>query len=815
MLISYKWLNDYLQIKKNGKPVEINPDELESILTETGLEVESVTPFESIKGGLEGLVIGEVLSVEKHPDADRLTLAKVLYADEPVDIVCGAPNVKAGQKVVVAPVNTTIFPIKGEPFKIKKAKIRGIASYGMICAEDEIGIGENHDGIIELPRDVEVGIDAKSYYKPETDWIFDIALTPNRSDAHSHIGVARDIAAYLKINSDYDVALINPAIPEPAITENKLPIDVTIENTKACPRYAGIVLSGITVKPSPEWMKKKLIAIGVKPINNVVDITNFILHEYGQPLHAFDYDKIKGHKIIVKTSRDEAQFKTLDGDTRKLHRDDLVICDQKNAMCIGGVYGGFDSGVKDETTTIFLESAYFDPVFIRKTAMRHNLRTDAAMRFEKGIDPQMAVTALKRAVSLLSEYAAAMTASPVIDVYPNPVKPATVKLSIAYVHTLCGEKIPVETMISIFEALGIEILDRNENEMTVEVPTFKTEVTRPADLVEELLRIYGFNNISIQSEFRPVIKVDMDRDINKYREIAANYLADTGFNEMVSWSFARSELLQKAGMSNETDVRLFNPLSADLDTMRPGLMSSVMQVVQYNHNRKNIDLKLFELGRSYHKINGQFDEREHLVLAMTGNVQPESWENENTTVDFYTLKSRVVNLLRKLGLEKYTFQPLEDNHFEYGLTASSYQGDIVKLGLVRKELAKVFGIKKEVWFADFDWQVIEKEIANKKTRFEPISKYPAIRRDLAMIADDNIEYAALKLFAQKIGGKLLKEVHLFDIYKDKKLGEGKISYALSFVFQDKTKTLTDRGIDVIMNKLIAGYEKEFDVNIRK
>lgn len=817
MDISYNWIHDYLKISENGNPIMLKPEHLGEILTETGLELESITLYEPIPGSLNGLIIGKILSVEKHPNADKLTLTKVDTGNEnALSIICGAPNVAVGQKVVVAPVNTTIFPLNNEPFTIKKAKIRGVESQGMICAEDEIGLGTSHDGIIVLPDIAKIGQPASEHYNITQDWIFDIALTPNRSDAHSHIGVARDLMAYLKINTKYDIQL---NLPEPELDRNAahaLEIDVKVLNPEACPRYSGIIIENLAIDVSPKWLKDRLKSIGVKPINNVVDITNFVLHEMGQPLHALDFDKIKGQSIRVQTLAEGTAFVTLDGETKKLHGEDLIICDAENGMCIAGVYGGSGSGVSNETKTLFLESAYFDPVSIRKSALRHNLRTDAAMHFEKGIDPGMTVQALARAYELMKELAGGKLASPLIDIKQKEFKEHTIQIKLSYIHKLTGEYIDPVAIQNIFESLGINVLDKSGDDWELSVPTYRTEVTRPADLVEELLRIYGFNRISMDENFKPYIADHPSTLEGEVKSKVANYLTSNGFFENSTVSFSHSKQLEKTYKNGSNEiVTLENPISSEMDVMRPDMLNSTLQTLSYNLNRSNTQLKLFEFGRSYHKNGKDYFENYHLAIAMTGTFYTETWETNKRATGFFDMKTTVQNILKLCGLKNISFNTHEGYPLEYGQNIIHNQKSIGYFGKTLQGINTASGIKKEIWYADLNWKAIQKSSSKSSTVFEEIPKFPSIRRDLAMIIDRTVQYSEIESIVRKVGGKLLKDVHLFDIYEDKKIGDHKVSYAISFVFQDLSKTLTDKNIDKIMVKMIQEIESRLNISIRK
>lgn len=815
MKISYTWLLDYLLIDHSGTQMTLSPQQVTDMLTEIGLEVEELTHYEAIPGGLNGLVIGHVLDTWPHPNADRLKVTRVdIGHDEPSTIVCGAPNVAPGQKVVVATVGSTLYPTKGEPFTINKAKIRGEGSFGMICAADEIGLGEDHAGIMVLHEDAPVGQPAASYFKVFQDWVIEIGLTPNRSDAMSHIGVARDLVAHLNVNTPYTATLQLPKLQDietPAATH---PIHVSVEDNIACPRYAGLVFDELQIGSAPQWMTDRLEAIGVKSINNVVDITNFILHEWGQPLHAFDYQKIADHQIQVKKLPQDTSFVSLDGEERKLHEDDLMICNRDEAMCIAGVYGGLESGVTDQTETLFLESAYFDPIHIRKTALRHNLRTDAAMHFEKGIDPNLTLPALQRAADLLGRYAQATVASPLVDINPDPVEPATVVLTKHYLTTMAGEHLDDNKVTEILTSMGMHVVS-SADAFTVKVPTYKTDVTRPADVMEELLRIYGYNNIQTPEVMHTAISIHAREDVYAHRERALQYLAHNGFVECYNLSFTAGYQLIKAEQAKETDAVLLNALSAELDVMRPDLLYGMLQTAARNLNHRNDDLKLVELGRQYALGEDGFEEAHQLLLLITGQTGKESWESVASPVGYYDIKRPVVHLLEHLGVSHTDAQPVTGNTFTFGQQLLHQEQLLADIGLVNPKLAKHFDIKKPVYVARVYWDTVEALAQKAKIVFQPIPRFPGIRRDLALVIDKEVSYQDLEQLAVKEGGQYLQSINLFDIYEDKKLGEGKLSYALSFTFRDDKGTLTDKPVDKVMQRLIEQYAATFQATIRQ
>lgn len=812
MKASYNWLKSYLNI-------DIPVEELGDILTEIGLEVEGIDKHESIKGGLEGLVIGYVVERKKHENSDKLSVTKVdLGTGEPVQIVCGAPNVDAGQKVVVATVGTILYTEDGGSFKIKKSKIRGEASHGMICAEDEIGLGKSHDGIMVLAADATVGMSAADYFGIETDYIFDIGLTPNRSDATAHIGVAEDLAAYLTVNQNYTDGVKKPVVGDFKMGDNQLPMEVIIENKAAAPRYAGVCINNITIADSPDWLKSRLNSIGVRPINNVVDITNFVLHEFGQPLHAFDYDKIKGQKIIVKNLPEGSKFLCLDEVERELHIDDLMICDgDSNGMCIGGVFGGLTSGVSNNTTAIFLEAAYFEPMTIRRTSMRHTLRTDAAKVFEKGADPTNTVEALKRAVALIQEIAGGTVASEIIDLYPNPVEKNQITFAYANVNRLIGQNLSTEDVDNILAALNIEFVEKTETGGTVAIPTNKFEVTREADLIEEILRIYGFNKVDIPTAIKSSIVFSQNPNPYKTRNAVADFLAANGLNEMMNMSLIKTNYKTLLPIDENTLVFINNTSNQNMDLMRPNMIFSGLDTILHNQNYQNRNLRLFEFGKSYLKTEKGFNETEHLTIFLTGQKQEENWLNKDkATVSYYALKALVNNVLGRLGISGYQTSVVQDEIFAFGLKYHRGPQTLVTFGRVTGALTKQFSLKQEVFYAEFNWQNVFKALKKAKVTFQEIPKYPSVRRDLALVIDKNINFDDIAAVAYKNAKKILQDVNLFDVYEnEERLGKGKKSYAVSFVFQDASKTLKDKDVDKVMGKLIKTYEHKLKAIIRK
>ncbi len=799
MKISYNWLKQFIN-------TDLSPDEISQILTAIGLEVESVDKVQTVPGGLEGLVIGYVNECVQHPNADRLRITKVdVGAAEDIQVVCGAANVAAGQKVVVATVGTTVYPTGGEAFKINKSKIRGEVSEGMICAEDEIGLGASHEGIMVLQDDAPIGESAKEYFNISDDFLFEIGLTPNRADAASHLGVARDLAAYLRTSiSMPDVSAFKP-------DNHNLSIPVKVENIEACPRYTSVTLTGVEVKESPDWLKDKLKIIGVRPVNNVVDVTNYVLHELGQPLHAFDADEIKGAQVIVKNSSEGTLFTTLDDVERKLSSEDLMICNAESPMCIAGVFGGITSGVKRSTTRVFLESAYFNSVSVRKTSKRHGLKTDASFRFERGTDPEMTVFAIKRAALLLKELAGAEISSEISDFYPAPAAPFNVSVSYQNINRLIGEEIPQETIKSIIEALGISIVNETKDVLNLEVPPFKVDVTREVDIIEEVLRIYGYNNIAIPSQVRASLTNSVKPDKEAVQNQIADLLTANGFSEILSNSLTKSAYDQQP----ETAVRILNPLSSDLDTMRQTLLYSGLEAIAYNQNRKNADLKLYEFGKVYSTSDAGYSENFRFGIFITGRNFSQQWNHGNSQTSFYNLKGAVDAIIKRLNISGLSEGNFDSANFQQAHQYRKGEQTLVSFGLVSKIALKKLDIEKEVFFADFNWDLVLKSIRKNKITFKDVPKTPSVRRDLSLLINKDIAFSQLEAIALKSERSLLKEVNVFDVYEGEKLPENKKSYALSFLLQDEEKTLTDKQIDSVMSKLIGIFEKELGAEIRK
>jgi phenylalanyl-tRNA synthetase beta chain len=798
MKISYNWLKEFIDTDKS-------PEEISTILTGTGLEVESLEKVQAIPGGLEGLVIGHVKECSDHPNSDHLHITKVdVGTGEDLQIVCGAANVAAGQKVVVAVVGAYVHPLEGEKFKINKSKIRGEVSEGMICAEDEISLGTSHEGIMVLADDAIPGTLAKHFFKVSDDYLFEIGLTPNRADATSHLGTARDIAAFLKIS------IKKPDVSAFKVDNNSLKMDVVVENEQAAPRYSGVTISGIEVKESPKWLRERLAVIGVRAINNVVDVTNYVLHELGQPLHAFDADAIAGNKVVVKNCAEGTVFKTLDDIERKLSADDLMICDAEKPMCIAGVFGGADSGVKASTQSIFLESAYFNSVSVRKTSKRHGLKTDASFRFERGTDPDMTVFALKRAALLIQEIAGGTVSSDIFDHYPAPVASFEVEVTYRNIDRLIGQAINHDEIKAIITGLDIQIVNETTEGLSLKVPPYRVDVTRDVDVIEDILRIYGYNNIHIPTQIRASLNTSVRPDKDSVQNQLSDILTANGFNEIMSNS------LTKSAYSDDLDtaVKILNPLSSDLDVMRQTMLYSGLEAVAYNQNRRAADLKLYEFGKVYSVNDGKYTETQRFSIFITGANTEESWSQKGKTVSFYNLKSVVDGIIEKLNVSDITVEDSTCKKLAYGLQYMRGNKQLVKFGSVAAPALKKADVSKEVFYADFNFDLIITLARKNKIIFQDVSKFPAVRRDLSMLIDKSVSFGALKQIAQKTERKLLKEVNVFDVYEGDKLPAGKKSYALSFIIEDMEKTLTDKAIDSIMQKLIYNLEKEANAVIR-
>jgi phenylalanyl-tRNA synthetase beta chain len=807
MTISYNWLSDYL-------PETIEPERLSKILTSIGLEVESMETYENIKGGLKGLIIGEVLSCEQHPNADKLKVTSVnIGATEALQIVCGAANVAAGQKVVVATVGTTIYPASGEPLTMRVAKIRGVESFGMICAEDEIGIGTSHDGIMVLPTDIKVGTAAADYFKPYNDVIFEIGLTPNRMDAMSHYGVAKDVCAYLTHHNNKETKAKNIFTNQLIANNAHLPITVQIENTEACPRYAGVSISGVTVKESPDWLKNKLTAIGVRSINNIVDITNYILHETGQPLHAFDANEIKGQRVLVKTLAEGTKFLSLDEKERALTENDLMICDgDSTPMCIGGVFGGLTSGVKASTTNIFLESACFNATSIRKTSVHHGLRTDAATRFEKGVDISTTVYVLQRAAALIKEVAGGSISSEVVDVYTAPKEKTQVAIKYHYLKKLSGKNYHPDAVKRILTSLGFEVIKEGMDELRIAVPFSKPDISLPADIVEEIVRIDGLDNIEIPTSITISPAIDEMGVKENLKEKISNYLVGQGYSEIFTNSITNSKYFSEEVLA--TSVKMMNNLSADLDVLRPSMLETGLESLSYNINRRNTSLQLFEFGKTYHtKGVGSYNEQEHLCMYITGANHEDVWNEKSTAFNFYTTKGIAQAVIALAGFNNIQFEKTE----EVGLVIQIFVGK-KQVGLLQEidkgTLAK-FDIKQAAFFIDIDFSALVKLVTNNKITYKEVSKFPTVQRDLAMVVTNTTTFNTIEATIEKTKLNKLQQVRLFDVFESEKLGADKKSIAINFTFLDEEKTLTDKEIDGMMSKLVQQFEKELSAEIRK
>ena len=808
MKISYNWLKQFLQTDW-----EVN--KTSELLTDLGLEVEGVETIESIKGSLEGVVVGEVLTCVQHPNADRLKLTTVdLGSGDPVQIVCGAPNVAVGQKVPVATIGTMLYDDSGSGFKIKKGKIRGEESHGMICAEDELGLGASHDGILILDDKLKSGTKAADVFNIEVDQVFEIGLTPNRADAMSHYGVARDFRAGL-IQHGINLELITPSVSDFQVDERRLRIDVEVSKKELAPRYCGISIVDVEVKDSPEWIQNRLKSIGITPKNNIVDITNYVLHELGQPLHAFDAEKIEGNKVLVKTLESGTKFTSLDGVERELHSEDIMICDAaSNPLCIAGVFGGINSGVTEKTTSIFLESAYFDPVFIRKTAKRHALNTDASFRFERGIDINFTKYALKRAAILIKEYSNGKIASDVMDFYPEKMEDFQVFLSYENAFRLIGQEIDKETIKNILASLEIKISSETEGGIGLTIPSYRVDVQREADIIEEILRVYGYNNIKFSHKLNSSISFNNNKDI--YLEnIIANQLSSLGFNETMANSLTKEDYISLSkNLKTEFNVSMLNPLSNDLKVLRQSLLFSGLESISYNLNRKNNSLKLYEFGKTYHKYEHGYQEDKHLTLFISGARTKDTWTSSSQNSDFFYLKGIIMSILERLGISNLKTGPIKSDVFSEGIAFVLGKKKLVEFGVVNKQLLKEFGIKQEVLFADFDWSSMLSISGKKIIKVSNLTKFPSVKRDLALLLDKKVTFKEIYDLAFQSERNLLIDVDLFDVYQGEKLPEGKKSYAVSFVLQDKNKTLEDRQIDKIMQKLQQSFEKNLEAVLR-
>lgn len=818
MKISYNWLRQYIDL-------ELSPEETGKLLTDCGLEVESVEKQETVKGGLEGLVIGEVKTKSKHPDADRLSLTTVdIGTGTDLNIVCGAQNVAAGQKVVVATIGATIYPSKGEPITMKKAKIRGALSEGMICAEDEIGLGTSHDGILVLDPSAKTGTPAKEYFKIESDYLIEIGLTPNRADAASHIGVAKDLYCLLNwtlAENKYELQV--PSVNEFSSDSEGLQIskanktgniEVAVEDAASCPRYSGVSIKGIKVSESPAWLKQRLTSIGLKPINNIVDITNFVLHETGQPLHAFDAAKIKGNKVIVKKCQEGTKFITLDNAERSLSSDDLMICDSKDPMCIAGVFGGIHSGVSETTTDLFLESAYFSAGTIRRSGKRHGLKTDASFRFERGADPNITLYALQRAALMIRELAGGTIAPEVVDIYPATIEEKKIALSFHHCDRLIGKALDRNQVRRILELLGMEIVSAGQDALLVSVPTNRSDISQEVDLIEEVIRIYGYNNIEIPSVVHSSLSHAESPDREKLRNTISDLLCGMGFTEIMANSLTQSGYLELLPSAKGQEVELLNPLSPELNILRPTLLFSGLEAIAWNQNRKNNDLKLYEFGKCYRQTEDELQETSWFTLFMTGNRHMEHWKEKTTPIDFYSIKSAVGNILSRLGISNVIATEISDETITNGLNYSIGKKKLARFGWVNKSILRKMDIRQEVFFAELNWENLVGTYTHTSVRFREIPKFPTVRRDLALVVDKNTRFETLRTIAFHTEQELLRAVNLFDVYEGDKIESGKKSYALSFILLNDNATLTDKEVEDVMNRLISAYKEKAGAKIR-
>ena len=810
MKVSYNWLKEYIN-------TNLTAEELGKILTDTGLEVESVEKIEAVKGGLEGVVVGEVLICERHPDADKLKVTTIdAGLGEPLQIVCGAPNVAQGQKVAVALVGTTLYPKPDEILKIKVSKIRGIDSFGMLCAEDELGIGTSHDGIMVLDPSLKPGTPLAKVLELEDDYELEIGLTPNRADAMGHVGVARDIVAYLNFHQKGNFKVNYPSVADFSAT-NSLKIAISVEDVERCPRYTGTTIKNVQVKPSPVWLQKRLRAVGLSPINNVVDVTNYVMRELGTPLHAFDVRSLNG-KVVVKTAQEGDKFVTLDGAERTLRSSDLMITNGSEHLCIAGVFGGLDSGVKDDTTDVFLESAYFDPVSVRKTARAHGLHTDASFRFERGVDAELTLVALKRAALLIKEVAGGEITMEPADIYPVKMPNHKVLFRIDGCNRVIGNELSKVDIVSILTSLEIKVIEDHGNEIVLEVPAYRVDVTREADVIEEVLRIYGFNNVELPSKLNTSIGSFPSMDAEKVQQVISEMLVGRGFSEMMNNSLMSAQEVtkfSKGSVQESWNVELLNPLSQELDVMRQSLIFGALQVVAHNQNRQNPDLKLFEFGKVYHKYGNGFDENKRLILVLTGSKEAEQWNSSRGNVGFYDVKESVLNLLQRLGLGEFIKESaLEDSLLADGIQLSLLKRKVGEIGWASQELKKHFGIRNDVFIADLDWDALLDSLKLVKIKYKELPKTFAVRRDFSLLLNKSVVFNEIEVLAKGCEKKLLQEVGLFDVYEGKNLDEGKKSYAISFTFQDPEVTLKDQQVDAIMEKIRKELESKLDARLR-
>ena len=808
MKISYNWLKQFIKI-------DWSAEKTSELLTDLGLEVEGIDVFQSIKGALKGIVVGHVLTCEQHPNADRLKITTIDVGEKlPLNIVCGAPNVAKGQKVAVAKIGTTLYNNEGEVWTIKKGKIRGEESHGMLCAEDEIGLGKSHDGIMILEAALEIGTALADHYNFEDDLVYEIGLTPNRSDAMSHYGVARDLMAGLSQHG-INTKLISPSVSGFHIDNRGLKIDINVDDKIKAPRYCGLTISNIVVKDSPQWLQNRLKSIGLSPINNIVDTTNYVLHDLGQPLHAFDADKITGKKINIKTVKSGTKFITLDGVERSLHEEDLMICDQDKPLCIAGVFGGENSGVTQSTSSIFLESAYFNPISIRKTAKRHALNTDASFRFERGIDPNITKYALKRAALLITEIAGGKITSDLIDEYPNKIEDSQVFLSFDKTYKLIGQEIPKETIKSILSALEIKVNNITETGLGLTIPAYRNDVQREVDVIEEILRVYGYNNIGITNKLNASISNTSKFENHKIENIVANQLVGQGFYEIMTNSLTTDKYNSiSEQLDPDNNVKILNPLSTDLSIMRQSLIFSGLETLAFNINRQQSDLKLFEFGKTYHDFDDQKEEFNHLSILITGNKTEKRWNSKKTEVGYFYLKGLVTGIFDRLGIKKFKSLPLSNDIFSEGQQLSVGKHSLVEFGSLKTNALTHFGISQNVFCANFNWNNLLKVINQNTIKFKDISKYPEVKRDLSLLIDEDITFEKLYKLAKQSENNYLKDINLFDVYRGDKLENGKKSYSISFTLQDNKQTLKDSQIDKIMSKIQKRFESELGAELR-
>ena len=804
MKISLNWLKQYIDLPES-------PQEISDKLTHCGLEVEGLEEVESIKGGLKGLVIGEVLTCDKHPNADKLSITTVDIGQEnPAPIVCGAPNVAVGQKVIVATVNSTLYPADTAPFKIKKAKIRGEVSEGMICAEDEIGLGSSHDGIMILDTDLPNGTPAANYFNLESDYVFEIGLTPNRADAASHLGTARD----LKVLFQRDIVL--PSIDSFKVDHTNRAIKVTVENFDACPRYSGLTITGVNVTKSPEWLQTRLKAIGINPTNNIVDVTNYVLHSLGQPMHAFDAAAITGDHVVVKTMPEGSKFTTLDEKERSLSENDLMICNESEGMCIAGVFGGITSGVTEKTNSVFLESAYFSPDYIRRTAQKHQLKTDASFRYERGTDPNITVYALKYAALLIQEVAGGEISSEIVDIYPKPIDDFVIPAQYKSINRLIGKTLSEEQIKQILSGLDIRVTEETREGFTAIVPPYRVDVQREADLVEEILRIYGYNNIELKDILSSTFLSEFDpRDADAIQLELSRMLSGAGFNEIVTNSLTKQAYVNGSeSLKAEENVNILNYLSEELNVMRQSLLFNGLEVIDRNVKRRQTNLRLFEFGKTYRKLGERYQEREHLAIYLTGENLEETWMEKKRPIRYHDLLETVSQVLNKFGISRYETSKVDSDLFAYGLTISTRKKPLVSLGKVSSEMTKLVDVKQEVYMADFDWDFL-KSLYPLGVEFQSVSKFPEVKRDLSLVVDKAVNFEDIRKLASKLERQLITRMNVFDVYEGDKIEKNQKAYAVSFFLQDQEKTLTDKVIDKTMNRLIQGFERELGALIRK